>query len=567
MVTLKANPRLWLVTGAVLLAVLAALGSWIVPVDLRSVREETATAVGKSPSTGNQRNRAASPDEAKVNAPTPKPENAPGVNEGLPPVEERKVPSRDLKSKQLKNEQRAKAERKNRQKAIADRDIIDGAMALSPEFRAIGSGDATSVYINGAGRPRRTGYIGPGGTSKTRRVHGRAYEVKGSQLVPLGGVVVADWGQAHRAITDASGWFEMAAYFSEPNDGPPDDNPANDKVWLAAGVHGYIYALSTRGMSGDEIEHGGGWYTADVLDSEPGVEFFFARAETETLHVRITNPPPDPTVMTLWMGERGKSGYGGALLDEDYYVSVHADAEGKATFYLPFGLNWAVGAFGPGWQRAYHDDSPQPRVENGEVHIDIKVEPCETVEITGECVDLRTGLPLPNIRLTGSFPTNEAAFTNAQGRFTIHVATKSQAGNETYLSFSHPYYVNFAVPVVIGDRTQFVEPESAIVECSRRGSGAWWRASMRPLVRARGLVVRKDGSPVSETFLELFSGSQPFLAVPRNADVDAEGRFEADYFPWGRTTVSVGGVRGTSAIIDESCWHGDEPFNLRVIVP
>jgi hypothetical protein len=195
------------------------------------------------------------------------------------------------------------------------------------------------------------------------------------------------------------------------------------------------------------------------------------------------------------------------------------------------------------------------------------LESCETVEITGECIDLRTGLPLPNIRLTGGRPANEVAFTNAQGRFSIHAATKSNSGSETFLNFSHPYYVDFTVAVVVPDKLRFVDPENAVVEYSPRGRGAWWRASMRPYVPARGQVVHRDGSLVAGTTLETVNGTHEFVAVPRSVDVDGEGRFETDFFPLGRLTISVGAVRGVTGTIEGSCWRGEETYVLRVVVP
>jgi hypothetical protein len=563
---LKAKLRKWLVTGAVLLAAVGAfLALWFTqgpnaahgPAEFRVTENRPVSVAGNEAGADKGRTRPATP--------LAQPDSKPANQDERPPAPERKPPIRDLKGKGLRNERKAIEDRAARIAAISARKIVQPEAIRPPEMTASGTGEPRCACVNRLSGPRVEGFIGenPGHRKMaTRQVHGRTYEVRGEVLVPLAGVTVCD-RDLHRAISDNNGDFAISAYCETGEDADPN----NDSVWLAAHAAGYIPARANAFIFSSWEGYHGSEFTSIQLDAAEGVEFFFVRAVNETFHVRITNPPPDPTAITLWMGEPFKSGYGGALLDEDYYVSVHADAEGKATFYVPPGLNWGVGAFGPGWQRAYHDDSRQPRVENGEVRIDIKIEPCDTVEITGECLDLRTGLPLPNIRLTGSRPMNEAAFTDAQGRFTIHAATTGTWGGQNYLKFSHPFYVDFAVPVVVQDQSQFVDPENAIVEYSPRGRGAWWRASMRPLVRARGLVVRKDGSAVTGTFLELIGMGHTFLAVPRNVDVDAEGRFETDYFPWGRTTISVGGVRGASATIDESCWRGDEPFVLRVLAP
>ncbi|MCC6151398.1 MAG: hypothetical protein IT461_14200 [Planctomycetes bacterium] len=506
-----------------------------------------------APSNGRMEAPFAANDSA-VNRPT---------DQSRPEVPDKRPPKRDPKGRKSRNERRALAEMESRKRSISEHKVVGAEKAAPPNLTATGYGEPTVVSCVNAGRPRITGFIGrnPGHREiATRPVRGHVYEIRGDVLVPLAGVIVCD-RELHRTITDDFGAFEFNARLSS---GGEDSNPGNDSVWLAAYAPGYVPSHATFLMNASWEKYNGIDFNADRLNAPGGVEFYFVRADPEVFHVQITNPPPDPTVITIWLGERGKVDYQRALLDEECYLSIHADAQGRATFYAPPGMDeWGIGAFGPGWQR--DERFVAPRTEGGERYCDITLEPCETLELSGECLDARTGMPVPNIRVTGSYAMNEVAFTNAQGHFTIH-ARPTKNGAEAYLKFGHPFYVGFDVPVIVpADRREFCDPQIANVSFSPRGSGGWWRASMRPLVRVNGQIVNEDRSVPRYRSLGIFGRPMSgFQTCPGYVDIAEDGTFSADFFPWGRGIVWVD---GRESRIDESCWRGDEPYVLRVVAP
>lgn len=116
--------------------------------------------------------------------------------------------------------------------------------------------------------------------TETRVVHGRVYEIRGTERIPLEGALVYDVSSVFRTFTDHDGRFEFEATASS-QDGKGDDpeDPATGSfysVTLNATAPGYSWAMPT--------------FYQRQIETVNGAEIYLTPEENEIIEVQIANP-------------------------------------------------------------------------------------------------------------------------------------------------------------------------------------------------------------------------------------------------------------------------------------
>jgi len=431
-----------------------------------------------------------------------------------------------------------------------------------PALSAMGSGTATRLDLQDFVSSRYSGDICESereARKPTRRVRGVVCEedVASSTYLPLPRAVVCDAKFRHRAVTDANGRFEFDAEFADDHaEGKLDSNSANDVVHLTASLNGY---------AGPRVAA----FRNPELDSVLGCMIVMAKAATVMVSCSLAGAVVNPTAVryTLWLA--GGREVGG---DDSCFISVQADAEGKAEFGVPQNARWLVSANAPGLSlnmvghgAADYTSAPkyvfQPTIE-------------ETTEVAGRVLDLRTGRPVAGARI--EFPSPPTlAFSDADGRFSMHLASDKWNGRVqgNDLSVSRAYYAGIRIPM---PEIRSVHAEFGALQVDQKSELLTEViVSMRPLVNVDGVLLPTTVKLGQDAGLDLFcsfgfADSAPFpYSRQRRTAVDATGKFSSRLFPWGRTLVGFKQGEGQAAVqkvftIDEACWKGEESFRLEL---
>jgi hypothetical protein len=410
------------------------------------------------------------------------------------------------------------------------------AARLTPTIATSGGPDGRIIEQRGTVPVRRRG-TNPGLPAildnPKRLVSGRVVEKRNGVDVPLEGVIITDWREIHRTISDANGAFSFEVRYAD--DGPQnfdqagrdsadrDSSPNNDYVVLTAYADGYIQTgngVSQGGEPGRRY-YSGQVFTPEQVNSEAGCTVTMQWQGTETIKVRAVNAPSNTKGITVVCESVDQHG---AQRDQNFYLTAPLDEKGEASFTIPPRRQLEIYALG-----ASNRSKGSARYNQATGYWELTLGDAESRAIRGRLIEARAGAPVAGARLlcnTGE----DTAFSAADGSFTLYTKTGASQHN---MVIDHPgYALASCVLEQAATSTQFV------LEGGSAPEGPWV-ITLRPLIRMKGSIARGDGGSIEKLIgMSAISEGQLRENVPATL-VGGRIEFESYSFPWGATKMEL----------------------------
>lgn len=430
-------------------------------------------------------------------------------------------------------------------------------------LQAFGSGDSFIAEQRLSFTRRHTGLLPnrPPVTDRPKRlVKGRVITKDGGTARGLGGVVITDWGENHRTLTDRDGNFEFEARFADDSvenmrGTDRDHSDLNDWVNLTAYADGYVMTgrgVMQNGNPGQRYYNGIN-FGPDEVNSPEGLLIEMKWQGLEEIRVKIANPPSDLAGVTITVESHTAES---SQQDDGFFLSSQPDKDGLAVFRIPNRRHLEIHATGEKWRSAgpaIYDSTQRAWM--------LTLTATDSYRITGTVTDQRSGMAIAGIRVRAN-SDRQVSYTAADGSFSIWVRGESQA---PHLLFEHPSYLR-----ANANLNAELQGSISLAVGGTSPSGPW-KIIMRPAVLFKATVLPSEGggfSGVKSVEVKIDERSQ-FVVHARLNGGAAE--LSIPNFPWGAERLTVVAEsqdrQGTEFHIVElpqSTWNAANEYDLRL---